>query len=77
MAPELYDRVILKQGGQCPHLFHRLRLVAERDGCVYEACPDCLTRRITVEPGGTPDTAWLMTGDFTTEQASILPMEAA
>ena len=73
-------RVIFKQSGRCPHLVHRLKVMREAAGVTYEACPDCLTRRITVWPGGDdPDTGWLRTGYFTAEQPSILelPMEAA
>ncbi len=76
--PDLYDRVILRQA-PCPHLFHRLTEVRRQRGCIYETCPDCLTRRLTIEPGGEPETAWLLTGHFTTDQPSILelPMEGS
>jgi hypothetical protein len=58
------------------HWMHQLELIAYRDGCRYEACriTDCLTRRIVVEPDGTPETQWLRTGELAPIPLSTAPL---
>ena len=66
-----YTRVILYERRNCAFIGHRLRQVLEMDGCTYQAC-ECGTRRVVVQPGGTPDSHWLQTGEFASEQLSVL-----
>ena len=64
-------RVIFVEHRPCEFFPHRLRPVATTPGCTYQACA-CGTRRVVIEPEGEADAHWLRTGEFATEQLSVL-----